>query len=49
MFGLTGDLGMRMTIPALYRLHLREAPCDVVGIGRRTDHHEVDARSSIEE
>jgi glucose-6-phosphate 1-dehydrogenase len=53
VFGLTGDLGMRMTIPALYRLHLREAlPCDVVGIGRQertTDEVREMARSSIEE
>jgi len=35
-FGITGDLGRRMTLPALYRLtahgHLR---CPVIGVGRR--------------
>jgi glucose-6-phosphate 1-dehydrogenase len=36
VFGITGDLGRRMTIPALYRLERREAlPCDVLGVGRQ--------------
>jgi glucose-6-phosphate 1-dehydrogenase len=52
VFGLTGDLGMRMTIPALYRLELRgELPCDVVGIGRQersADEVREMARASIE-
>ena len=51
VFGLTGDLGTRMTIPALYRLHVRDAlPCDVVGIGRQersTDEVREMARESI--
>jgi glucose-6-phosphate 1-dehydrogenase len=51
VFGLTGDLGTRMTIPALFRLHLRDAlPCDVVGIGRQersTDEVRELARESI--
>ena len=35
-FGITGDLGRRMTLPALYRLELRGAlPCDVIGVGRQ--------------
>src|SRR5687767_10755820 len=35
-FGITGDLGHRMTLPALYRLELRGAlPCDVIGVGRQ--------------
>jgi glucose-6-phosphate 1-dehydrogenase len=35
VFGITGDLGRRMTLPALYRLELRGSlPCDVVGVGR---------------
>lgn len=35
-FGITGDLGRRMTLPALYRLELRGTlPCDVIGVGRQ--------------
>ena len=35
-FGLTGDLGRRMTIPALYRLTGQGLlTCPVVGVGRR--------------
>lgn len=35
-FGLTGDLGRRMTIPALYRLTEKKLlPCPVIGVGRR--------------
>jgi glucose-6-phosphate 1-dehydrogenase len=51
VFGLTGDLGTRMTIPALFRLHVRDAlPCDVVGIGRQersTDEVREMARESV--
>jgi glucose-6-phosphate 1-dehydrogenase len=36
VFGITGDLGRRMTLPALYRLELAgELPCDVVGMSRQ--------------
>jgi len=35
-FGLTGDLGRRMTLPALYRLTAKGLlVCPVVGVGRR--------------
>jgi glucose-6-phosphate 1-dehydrogenase len=35
-FGLTGDLGRRMTLPALYRLTARKLlTCPIVGVGRR--------------
>jgi glucose-6-phosphate 1-dehydrogenase len=52
VFGITGDLGRRMTLPALYRLELRGSlPCDVIGLGRqeRTSHEvRAMARESIE-
>jgi glucose-6-phosphate 1-dehydrogenase len=36
VFGITGDLARKMTLPALYRLELRSLlPCPVVGVGRR--------------
>ncbi|HEU5264371.1 MAG TPA: glucose-6-phosphate dehydrogenase [Gaiellaceae bacterium] len=36
-FGLTGDLGRRMTLPALYRLTAKGLlTCPVVGVGRRS-------------
>ena len=35
-FGLTGDLGRRMTLPALYRLTAQGLlTCPVIGVGRR--------------
>ncbi|HEX5936105.1 MAG TPA: glucose-6-phosphate dehydrogenase [Actinomycetota bacterium] len=52
VFGITGDLGRRMTLPALYRLERREdLPCDVIGVGRQdrsTDDLREMARESIE-
>jgi glucose-6-phosphate 1-dehydrogenase len=52
VFGITGDLGRRMTLPALYRLERREAlPCDVIGVGRQersTDELRSMAREAIE-
>jgi glucose-6-phosphate 1-dehydrogenase len=37
IFGITGDLARRMTIPALYRLTEQEhLTCDVVAVGRRS-------------
>jgi glucose-6-phosphate 1-dehydrogenase len=51
-FGITGDLGRRMTLPALYRLELRDAlPCDVIGMGRQdltSDELRGIAREAIE-
>ncbi len=36
VFGLTGDLGRRMTLPALYRLTAQGLlTCPVIGVGRR--------------
>ena len=53
VFGITGDLGRRMTLPALYRLERRGAlPCDVIGVGRQertTDELREMARESIED
>jgi glucose-6-phosphate 1-dehydrogenase len=52
VFGITGDLGRRMIMPALYRLELRGAlPCDVIGVGtqeRRSDGLREMARGAIE-
>jgi glucose-6-phosphate 1-dehydrogenase len=52
VFGITGDLGHRMIMPALYRLELRGAlPCDVIGVGtqeRTSDELRGMARESIE-
>jgi glucose-6-phosphate 1-dehydrogenase len=52
VFGITGDLGRRMTLPALYRLERRGAlPCDVVGMGRHewtTEELRGIAREAIE-
>ena len=52
VFGITGDLGRRMMIPALYRLELKGAlPCDVIGVGRQeltSDEVRAMARESIE-
>ena len=51
-FGITGDLGSRMTLPALYRLERRGAlPCDVIGVGRQersTDQLRVMAGEAVE-
>jgi glucose-6-phosphate 1-dehydrogenase len=48
-FGITGDLGRRMTLPALYRLESRGAlPCDVIGVGRQ-DRTPDDARAMARE
>ena len=51
-FGITGDLGSRMTLPALYRLELRGAlPCDVIGVGRQErppDQLRAMAREAVE-
>ena len=51
VFGITGDLGRRMTLPALYRLERRGAlPCDVVGMGRQersTDEVREMARDAV--
>ncbi|HET9671712.1 MAG TPA: glucose-6-phosphate dehydrogenase [Actinomycetota bacterium] len=52
VFGVTGDLGRRMTLPALYRLELRgELPCDVIGVGRQdrtTEDLRAMAREAVE-
>jgi glucose-6-phosphate 1-dehydrogenase len=52
VFGITGDLGRRMTLPALYRLERRGAlPCDVIGMGRQertSDDLHAMARESVE-
>ena len=52
VFGITGDLGRRMTMPALYRLERKGAlPCDVIGVGRHeltTDELRAIARESVE-
>jgi len=52
VFGITGDLGRRKTLPALYRLELSgELPCDVVGVGkqeRTTDELRATAREAVE-
>ena len=52
VFGITGDLGRRMTLPALYRLERRGAlPCDVIGVGRQertSEEVRAMARESIE-
>ncbi len=52
VFGISGDLGRRMMIPALYRLELKGAlPCDVIGVGRQeltSDEVRAMARESIE-
>jgi glucose-6-phosphate 1-dehydrogenase len=52
VFGITGDLGRRMMIPALYRLELKGAlPCDVIGVGRQeltSDEVRAMARESME-
>jgi glucose-6-phosphate 1-dehydrogenase len=52
VFGITGDLGRRVTIPALYRLEMGGAlPCDVIGVGRQdrtSDELRAMARESIE-
>jgi glucose-6-phosphate 1-dehydrogenase len=53
VFGITGDLGRRMTLPALYRLELRgDLPCDVYGVGRNertTDELRAMAREAVED
>jgi glucose-6-phosphate 1-dehydrogenase len=53
VFGITGDLANRMTLPALYRLEARELlPCPVIGLGRAdwtAAQLRERARSSIEE
>jgi len=50
-FGLTGDLGRRMTLPALYRLTAQGLlTCPVIGVGRRPVSQEelvVHAREAI--
>ncbi len=52
VFGLTGDVGRRMTMPALYRLERKGAlPCDVIGVGRQqltSDDLRAMARESVE-
>jgi glucose-6-phosphate 1-dehydrogenase len=52
VFGITGDLGRRKTLPALYRLELASAlPCDVIGVGkqeRTTDELRATAREAVE-
>jgi glucose-6-phosphate 1-dehydrogenase len=52
VFGITGDLGRRMTLPALYRLERRgDLPCDVIGVGRQertTEDLRAMAREAIE-
>jgi len=51
-FGITGDLGKRMTLPALYRLTGQGLlPCPVIGVGRRPmseDEIEQLAREAVE-
>ena len=53
VFGITGDLGRRMTMPALYRLERKGAlPCDVIGVGRQeltTDELRAIARESVDD
>jgi glucose-6-phosphate 1-dehydrogenase len=50
-FGLTGDLGRRMTLPALYRLTAQKLlACPVIGVGRRAvsrDELERHAREAV--
>jgi glucose-6-phosphate 1-dehydrogenase len=52
VFGITGDLGRRKTLPALYRLELRGAlPCDVIGVGkqeRTSDELRAMAREAVD-
>ena len=52
VFGITGDLGRRMTLPALYRLELGgELPCDVIGMSRHemtTQEFRAMARQAID-
>jgi glucose-6-phosphate 1-dehydrogenase len=52
VFGITGDLGRRMTLPALYRLELRgDLPCDVIGMSRverTTEEVRAMAREAVE-
>ncbi|HEX4941627.1 MAG TPA: glucose-6-phosphate dehydrogenase, partial [Actinomycetota bacterium] len=53
LFGITGDLARKMTLPALYRLEARDLlPCPVLGVGRREGGQEeihTRARAAIEE
>jgi len=53
LFGITGDLARKMTLPALYRLEARDLlPCPVLGVGRREGGKEeihTRARAAIEE
>ena len=53
VFGITGDLGRRMTLPALYRLERSgDLPCDVIGVGRQersTDELREMAREAAED
>ncbi len=53
VFGITGDLARKMTLPALYRLEARELlPCPVIGVGRREGGGEevrARARAAIED
>ncbi|MDQ3122371.1 MAG: glucose-6-phosphate dehydrogenase, partial [Actinomycetota bacterium] len=51
VFGITGDLARRMTIPALYRLTEQGLlTCSVIGVGRRAlrdDELAEQARASV--
>jgi glucose-6-phosphate 1-dehydrogenase len=53
LFGITGDLARKMTLPALYRLEARGLlPCPVLGVGRREGGAEelrARARAAVEE
>ncbi len=53
LFGITGDLAHKMTLPALYRLETRGLlPCPVLGVGRREGGREelrTRARAAIED
>ncbi|MDX6395763.1 MAG: glucose-6-phosphate 1-dehydrogenase, partial [Streptosporangiaceae bacterium] len=52
IFGITGDLARKMTLPALYRLELAgRLDCPIIGVGRRDwseDHLAVPVREALQ-
>jgi glucose-6-phosphate 1-dehydrogenase len=52
IFGITGDLARKMTLPALYRLEVAgRLDCPIIGVGRRDwseDHLVVPVREALE-
>jgi glucose-6-phosphate 1-dehydrogenase len=52
IFGITGDLARRMTIPALYRLEVAgRLHCPIIGVGRRNwseDHVAASVRDALQ-